>query len=1219
MKATNALSKLAESDSESDSQIAPKRKAGGGLLSRLQPHSDESSESEEDGNEATFQRTMKRFTTAKADIFSSDEDEEDEEDDNGEDAYERMKKQLAGGANAKKQELETVVSVRPTTPTTTSSSDEDEMPVLTVATRRLKPRKERAASPPTSHRVNRIRAERLAKKQKEKQNKVQPTWHETDEDAQSHSDGEGGRRLTQQAKPTRKAGKKAREAMVRDQQRIVRSMQLQHESKTKKRYGTKDLFAKLGFSTGVEEPGLPTPDASSPPKSSDPELEQTLDTSVSHESASMKDVVDCQMETPVATAPVVEEAPPPVISNKGKGRASEFQHLPPNPLMEQAHRIAVQRTQIDTTKPVNSSMVELSDSEDDLEIVQPKSRFPVFDKIPEKKAQESSSLLHLRHLAQLNSNDNGSKGKKPMNSMELQMSLHRKAREQAQKAREERLAELRAKGIHIETEEEREKRQAEVEDMVAQYEKALDHDRELAKRERQEAKKNGETGDGLVSSDEDEDYIASGEEDGADDVDIDGDDEEAELEFSGSEEEAEDETHDRPHGLFDEMADEEDEEETGKASDIPHVEDEDMEDNEPPAPIRAHTIKRARNVVVDDEDDDDAVPIGTPTQEATQDDAMAAFGFENAPPAMGLTQAFAGTMASLESDSQDNLPEVEQDSLDFLRSLPDTQPSVNFSQADWRIPSSQAQESQDGPVSQIDLGISQLFQAPPEFTATQLSEVPEPTQDAGFLLSRSPAGFAAMPSTVDTVLFPVIESPIKERKGKLHQRHRETPVELSDVDEDNAAPGSETEADETPQTKGKDVFSIMKKAAKKQKKIDKFNKQTSWAKDIVEEQADESEDEYAGLGGVSDDESGNEMDEELAQMIDTNDVKVNESELAAYFNEQETKSDAARAAKLHQDIVSGALRKRTAHGNAFDMSDSEDEHEMRRRKAQRERQRMTKAILQDERIGKLAQNAKQAAFLNTMIDTYDDSEYSFLNEPEQSIEESQSQSEEAKEGEADQDITIPDSQTTDTTNPLKRKSSGLDSQEKENRAPVNQHRTAAPNLSNPHKKARTLPEIQHQLSELLEDPGVVVPDSQYISDSDNEEPAPVPAPKVAIVDRLTLFRTSTSSSDASGRNMAFNTTAQIGGFRVPSLVRRATSNFSTVSERSTSNSGASTPAESVRRGGTRKSNIHAQAREAERRAVLEKAEKKRKESLKKKVGKARGVRSVLGSLGGGFE
>ncbi|CAI6314881.1 unnamed protein product [Periconia digitata] len=1261
MKTANALSMLAGNDSESEAEISQARKPSGGLLSRLHTHKDDSSENDDEGSDAAYERTMQRFKSAKtANVISSDEESEDEAD-AGEDAYERMKKQLA----AKQADSSTIEESTPKakTPAVVSSDEEEDVPIRTAAARRIRPAKESRSSAPTSpassirsrrsspglfvtpnaspvksrvrspdaidddsdqstspvhnadfnDRVKRIRAERVAQKNKEKKERAQKAPQQIEEDSESNSDGENGRRLTQQSKPTRKAGKKAMEAMIRDQQRIVRSMQLTHQSKTKKRYGTKDLLAKFGFPTDAE-----------------PELTH-----------------DAPAAVPVQENSAVTS--PSSTVDKGKGRAPEFQHLPPKIMPTDI--VAVQNVAVDVSRPTHAdSMVELSESDDDLQVVQPKSRLAVFDKIPERKAQESSSLLHLRHLAQLTSgNDRNSKGQRSMNNVELGMSLQQKARLQNRKAREERLAELRAKGIHIETEEEREKRQAEVEDIVAQFEKDRERDLAIAKQERKKAREDGEAGDGLPSSDEeDEDYIGSEDEDvaagGADDED----DEEMELVLSGSEEEMEEEeeTVENPHSLVDDLADEDDEEMAVETTNDILQDADDEEDADLAAPSRRHTTKRAKHVVIDEEDEDqeEVVPQGSPTQQATpSDDPLAAFSFGNAAPALGLTQAFAGTMASLDAESRGQSPEPEQDSLQFLRSLPDTQPLLNSSQS--AVPNSQPEMSQSETQPQIDLGFNQLFQAQPEFSSTQLSEVPEPTQDAGFLLSRSPAGLAPMPSTIDTVMVPIAESPIKKSKGKLRRGLAEAPVELSDVDDDDMEAAGLGSDDGRPARKAKDVFSVMKKAAKKQRKIDDFNKQTSWAKDIVQEQAEESEDEYAGLGGASDDDSGNEMDEELAKMIDTNDVVVDKSGLERFYNEQETKKHQQDVEQMYKDVMTGGFRKRTAGRDAFDMSDSEDEAEMRRAKWQRERQRMSNAILADERIGKLAQNAKQQAFINTMIDTYDDSEYGFLNEPEHPAPESQSQSqpnEPADSGamnDPDEDLSIPDSQASQPSNPLKRKSPSFESQEKENRPPANQRRTAAPPLSNnPYKKARTLPEIQHQLSELLEDSRVMVPDSQYMSDDSDDDATNNDAfasrRPTTIIDRLSLSRSSTTLSESNtttganptvaGQTMAFasTTTTMHGGFRVPSLTRRATSNFSTVSERSSSSSStvATAAVGGVRRGATGKSNIHAQAREAERRAVLEKAEGKRKEVLKKKVGRARGVRSMLGGLGdGGFE
>jgi mediator of replication checkpoint protein 1 len=342
-------------------------------------------------------------------------------------------------------------------------------------------------------------------------------------------------------------------------------------------------------------------------------------------------------------------------------------------------------------------------------------------------------------------------------------------------------------------------------------------------------------------------------------------------------------------------------------------------------------------------------------------------------------------------------------------------------------------------------------------------------------------------------------------------------------------------------------------------------------------------------------------------------------------SDKSKKDDEKNINQLYKDLMNGGLRKRAGR-DAFDMSDSEDEAETKARRKRAEFARMQKALMSDENIGKIAENPKQQAFFKTLADFADDADYDFLELPEpKSIyaEESQSQSQvqadgDVQDGEA---VVIPDSQSDATTdmpppNPLKRKSP--EHSQKENRPPPNLRRSD----NGLARRPITLADVQNSVSELLEDSRVVVPDSQYASDSDSElEITHKPARK-AVVDRLTLSRQSSmqeSQSQESGQ--AFYAPSRVGsGFRVPSLIRQATSNLSTLSEGGSARTSQSSEG-SVRRGGTGRSNIHAQAREAERRAALEKKESRRKEVLKRKVDGARkkGMRSVLGDLGGGFE
>ena len=296
------------------------------------------------------------------------------------------------------------------------------------------------------------------------------------------------------------------------------------------------------------------------------------------------------------------------------------------------------------------------------------------------------------------------------------------------------------------------------------------------------------------------------------------------------------------------------------------------------------------------------------------------------------------------------------------------------------------------------------------------------------------------------------------------------------------------------------------------------------------------------------------------------------------------------------------------------MSDSEDELEMRRRKKQREFDQMVRALKADEAVGKMAENPKRKAFFATLVDRSDDEDLEFLDQPEELATNSTSQSDEEKQ-DGGQVVDVPDSQDPEAA--VKRKG---EEREKENRPPPHLRRTAA--YSNIPRRPLSAADIKDSVAELLDDPRDVVPDSQYISlsDSEDESQTTITRQERIVTNRLSMSRTSTmSESTTAAHSMAFQAPSAVSapGFRVPSLIRRATSNLSAASERS--GSSMSKGSEGVRRGGSGKSNVHAQAREAERRAVLEKAERGRKEALKKKVGKGRGTRSVLSRLGGGFE
>ena len=639
----------------------------------------------------------------------------------------------------------------------------------------------------------------------------------------------------------------------------------------------------------------------------------------------------------------------PTILNEVKGKAVQsLPEPPPMPVFKQ------RPIRIRPPKMASNKMEDLNDSESDLEVVSAKTPDAIFkkldsifDRVPAKQAKESNSLYALRMLAHIKSpgKQNVRRDKNPsMTTSELQLSLQQRARQQAAREREERLQALRDKGVIVQTAEEREKEMAEVEDLIS---KARREGEEIMKREKAAAKRerkgNGEV-DPLGDSSDDEDWEEekknfdeqlSGSEEG-DGFENDAEDDE-EAEDAEEEDEMELDVADavgasKSNPIFDDEAGETDDDEAeaqlSPDEEMGELEGNQVGDEEDELPAQQRRRNRKTNVISDDEDEQEQInetPSVTRTKSTNQlhtdsppapnsvlRSATKTFipGLSVVGPAgLGLTQIFAGTMDESQLDpspSAEQHDENRDDSMAFLRrrpipELPDfvptmsnaTQDVVMDSQSGFnQFPESQNEDSQTQPIqlqfsqSQIH-GFDSLVQDP---MATQFSEMPEATQDAGFQHMTPIRGrFDAPPSTVDTVVLeptrdpePVEETPVVKKKGKLRRRAPRIAT-LSDEEDVAEFEEAEPEAEELDITAN--VFDLMRKASKKQAVVaDEFDKEKSGAKEMVDDQADESEDEYAGLGGASDDESDGEEDAYVKGIIDDEGGKdLDEHKLAAFF------------------------------------------------------------------------------------------------------------------------------------------------------------------------------------------------------------------------------------------------------------------------------------------------------------------------------------------------
>jgi mediator of replication checkpoint protein 1 len=714
------------------------------------------------------------------------------------------------------------------------------------------------------------------------------------------TDDEGGRRLTQTERPSaRKASKKAIEEMNRETQRMSRNMQLKHEAKTRKKISKNSLFERFNFRpAGEPEPKVKVASSSrGPTPHSDVEM-QDADTPPSSPPVSK--------ETADATEPVPEanDCDLPAIDNlaettrlkldKGKGKAVE----PPN---EQKQPAQKPKRQFRVRLPPVKANVTMVDSDDELEITtttKDKIR-AVFDMVPVKKAQEHNSAQALRALAQVKSPGKEIRRKNDNHGMthgELQMYLQQKARQQAKLERDRRLDMLKAQGVVIQTAEERERQMQEVDDIVA---KAREEARRIMQNEQAAAKKekkeSGEVDPLAWDDSDDEEYQASADE---------ADGEVSAIELSGSEDEGDDEDEEADGNpmVEGEAEDGESEASAGEEDDTTPIASQDVHDDADELPVASKRRIRKPIVLSDDEEEDSVEMTPKPkpqaavftsptvpnTQSPTAPRSVLRSAKKNFIPGLpvqgaaglGLTQIFAGTM----DDSQVDVANGPTQSM-----MPDFDhfPDSNFSATMDEPMEDMVMDSQKGDTQKMTQGVNLDFSQSQlrsldsllREDSTQISDAMDFTQDEG-LQHQTPLKdrfIEAPASTVETTVVdpedPTQASPLV-RRGRLRRR-MDTSERIEETPEPTAA------------EKSNSVFDVLKEGAKqdKQKRIRaEFDHKNSKAKEMIQEQAEESEDEYAGLGGADGEDSDNESIASLKEIIDDaagNDV--DEAKLAAFY------------------------------------------------------------------------------------------------------------------------------------------------------------------------------------------------------------------------------------------------------------------------------------------------------------------------------------------------
>lgn len=1095
--------------------------------------------------------------------------------------------------------------------------------------------------------------------------------------------------MSDAAKPTRKASKKAMQEMERETQRLSRQQALAHQMKVKKKFSTSDLFARFNYRPAGETV-----------------ISANAEGDTTASSAPNSDAVEAGVHEPASTPP---SSPPTPLDRQAalvdKGALSKLIPVREDSLASlgdlngdeafQNHSDLLstsRKAETTTDNPIEGIAGEAQpqrkglklarlgkkavrpqddDSDDELEILKNlPSHLSVFDRakgLQRRENTDSTAIHTLKHLSHIGA-DYPTTGKRKkgsarpsVNPQALEVQLRLRAKEQARAQQLERIAELKAKGIEVQTSEEREREQEEFENLL---EKARQDAVELRKAEKAAAKENGEK---AASDDEteDEDYVDE----------------------SGSEEEQRE-----ANKLVDDAADESDEEEEldeyaaedEEGDELQANMEEDAQVQEDPAvgplerpaspaifqtPSIGRKPRRLR--IIQDDDDSDGEPAKQSSDarsngavsHASKDDPFAAFGFGAVNPGSSLispTQAFKATM-------QTPTQATQEESQDLLRrlvppmssSLPPISPVEGIqTQGDSQvsfIPGSQVPDSQqinlawetqapETPLPALNRGSSHLSIETPGW---------EPTQDAG-LLDTTPAmrrENALEPAeesneTQSTVPLRISQSPEPSRNANRRRLIRGPRANADSSDEEA------TEVPAFSKPAEKDAFREMARKRKEKLTAAELAEAEREAKQMMDEQAEESEDEYAGLGG--DDFVAPETEQDR-EMIDSSHVDVNERELAAHFAERQRVADEAAANKLYKDLMTGGLRRKQA--NMFDLDDDEDDLAVRRRQMkQREEARKRKLLLQDDNIAGLAEGKHSKgkdAFLKAIADDDErDDDVLDLSEPDE------------EDSAATQADSQPSQQNDDLNGPLQEVSGNKRRMDEEphDRLPAKQRRTRASAFRAP----TSLLEVKESVSFLLDEPhtapvGPSVLDVSSESEkdeaeadqdhSDGEEGAmqeeldrqndggfapdriamPPPrlpasqrrtAPRPAVVDRLSLKRGS-SASDSSHSRTAWAASSN-GAFKPPSLLRRATTNTTLgANERGVSTSGGLSRenSASVKMGGTKKSSLAYQARAEERKAIVEASTRKRQENTAR-IAQLRRAASSNGfgkGLGGRFE
>lgn len=208
------------------------------------------------------------------------------------------------------------------------------------------------------------------------------------------------------------------------------------------------------------------------------------------------------------------------------------------------------------------------------------------------------------------------------------------------------------------------------------------------------------------------------------------------------------------------------------------------------------------------------------------------------------------------------------------------------------------------------------------------------------------------------------EDDVKPAKRRLFKKPQKKLVNHSDEDDEDDEETEEQMMERRRQVelmrkkiRQRDLEAKRKKQEMKRKGLDK----------IMENEAEESEDEWQGIGGIDGERSDEENSEDEKMLDDYSKLKLNESQIAQLIANENLQNDEKMLHKILNDVNNGGFRKRGArNGVELEFSDEEDQVLQNYNRIRNERMRAK--ILEDGNLAKLSKDAKSKAFFESIAE-----------------------------------------------------------------------------------------------------------------------------------------------------------------------------------------------------------------------------------------------------------